>query len=146
MKKLFLVGSFLIFSNLVFLQSKANELDDEKSVSNQELQGTVVVRVDTRNNSAAYVKSDVQLSNERQAQVIAHSSNYVSLASANIRSELDKDAGSSSWYFYYNFNYGYNYGYNYNYFYWYGNYYNPFYTYNYGYYQYYYYCRNGGWY
>jgi hypothetical protein len=137
MKKLLLMAlMLLVFAGSPFVL--AMELDDEKSVTNQELQGTMIIRLDTRDNSAAYLKSDSQIANEGQAQMIAKTRDFLLMEVAQNKAELDADAGSSSWYFYNNYNYNY-------YVYWYGYYYNPIYTYNYGYYQYYYYCRNRWW-
>lgn len=139
MKKILLLASLLAFTSSLAIKVVADELDDERSVSNQELQGTVIVRVDIRDNSAAYLKSETKLASEDEAKKIITSAEFLAMDSSNNKSELDRDGGSSSWYFYNNYNYNY-------YMYWYGSYYNPIYTYNYGYYQYYYYCRNRWWY
>jgi hypothetical protein len=157
MKKLILLASLMVITSSLAVKSVAGELDDEKSVSNQQLEGTVIVRVDTRDNSSAFVmKADGKFANENEAQAAAADSKYTAMPSERVKSELDQDGGSSSWYFYNNYygcgyycnynNYGYGYNYNYNYsMNWYGNYYNPVYSYNNGNYNYYYYCRNRWW-
>ena len=112
----------------------AGELDNESGVTNKELQGTLVLRVNTVTKEAAFVKTDAAMVSKEDAQAFAAAANFSPVPAANIKSELDKDGGASSWYFYYP-SYGYyNPGCN-----WYGNYYNPYYYYNYGYYNYYYY-------
>lgn len=125
----------------------AGELDNEVSVTNQSMNGTVVIRVDTRSNAASVATSDKVMTNNAQAEALVQSANFQALAKENVKSELDSDGGASSWYYYNGCNYGSYYGcngynnggyYNYN-LYWYGNWYNPCYSYNYGYYQYYYY-------
>ncbi len=113
----------------------ANELDNENGVTNKELTGTLVLRVDTRSNEAAYVKTDSVMASESDAIELARVATFSKVPAENIKSELDKDGGASSWYFYYPY-YGYPYYSGCN---WYGNYYNPYYSYNYGYYNYYYY-------
>lgn len=117
-------------------QASANELDNEGSVTNQELQGTVVVRVDKRTNTAAILKSDATLSSDAQAKALTKG-NFKKLSGNQQRSELDQDGGASSWYWYCN---SYNYGYNYlN---WYGYNYTPYYSYSYSNYNYYYYSSS----
>lgn len=116
----------------------AGELDNEAGVTNKELTGTLVLRVDTRTNEAAYVKLDAGLNSEAEAIALAQSATFSKVPAANLKTELDQDGGASSWYFYSPYQYPYytpacNY---------YGNYYNPYYSYNYGYYNYYYY---GSW-
>lgn len=116
----------------------AGELDNESKVTNKELQGTMVLRVDTRTNQAAFVKLDSALASEADAKALAQSAQFSPVPAANVKSELDKDGGASSWYFYIGYP-GYGYGYGYPGCNWYGNYYNPYYYYGYGNYNYYYY-------
>lgn len=128
---------FIFAATLVLGMSSfaaAGELDNESKVTNKELQGTMVLRVDTRTNQASFVKVDAAMASAADAQAFAQSANFSPVPASNMKSELDKDGGASSWYFYYP-SYGYGYpGCN-----WYGNYYNPYYSYGYGYYNYYYY-------
>jgi hypothetical protein len=116
----------------------AGELDNEAGVTNKKLQGTMVLRVDTRTGEAAYVKTEVAMKSEADAKDLAATAAFSPVSANNVRSELDQDGGASSWYFYnpYQNNYGYGYNPYCNY---YGNYYTPYYQYNYGYYNYYYY-------
>ena len=121
----------------------AGELDNESGITNKQLQGTLVLRVDTRTNDSAYVQFDQGLKSESEAKTLAKTATFAKVPSNKVRSELDQDGGASSWYFYGNYNNGYGspYGYPYytpvcNY---YGNSYNPYYSYNYGNYNYYYY-------
>lgn len=113
----------------------ARELDDENSVTNRQLKGTIVLRVDKRTNRADYVKTDSVMSSKDKAKNFAKSAKFKRVPASHIKSELDRDAGSSSWYFYnYNSYNSYNpycnyYGYNYP----------SYYSYNTGYYNYYYY-------
>lgn len=113
----------------------AGELDNESGVTNKELQGTLVLRVNTVTHEAAYVKTEAGMVSQAAAQAFAQTANFAAVPAANIKSELDQEGGASSWYFYYPQQYGY-YQPTCN---WYGNYYNPYYAYNYGYYNYYYY-------
>ncbi|RYZ79836.1 MAG: hypothetical protein EOP04_27030 [Proteobacteria bacterium] len=110
----------------------AGELDNESGVTNKQLSGTLVLRVDTRTQESAFVKLDKGLNSEAEAKSLAQSAKFNKV---QVRSELDQDGGASSWYFYSPYQYPYytpvcNY---------YGNSYNPYYSYNYGYYNYYYY-------
>lgn len=114
----------------------ANELDNESGVTNQELQGTLVLRVNTVTNEASFVKTDAAMGSEAEAKAFSQTAEFAKLPASKIKSELDHDGGASSWYFYYP---QYNYNYYNPYCNWYGNYYNPYYQYNYGYYNYYYY-------
>jgi hypothetical protein len=144
MKKLML--SLMLGMSLFALHGFAGELDDEGRVINAQnpAHGTVVVRVDTRDNSAAVLNVDHGLSSKEEAvNVTKKSSAFKALKNDKVRSELDQDGGASSWYFY---NPGYNW-YNSSYCY-YGNYYRPYYYYSYNYYAYYYYGSyygNGWW-
>lgn len=131
MKHLILVAALALG---VSTSAMANELDNESSVTNQAMNGTVVVRVDSRNNQASVVTSEKVMASAQDAQKLAQNGSFQKLSSENVRSELDQDAGASSWYFYNGYNY-------YNQVYWYGNWYTPYYQYNYGYYRYYYYSN-----
>jgi hypothetical protein len=124
----------------------AGELDNEGGVTNKQLQGTMVLRVDTRTKASAFVKLDDSLKSKEDAQVLAHSAKFAAVPAQNIKSELDQEGGASSWYFYspyYNNYNNYQSPYQYPYYTptcnWYGNNYNPYYSYNYGNYNYYYY-------
>ncbi len=129
MKRLILAAILALgFSTTVV----ANELDNESSVTNKQLTGTIVVRVDNRTKKVAALKTS-ELISEKEAQEIALSGDFKD-ASANVKSELDQDGGASSWYFYYGYNSNYYCNMNY-----YGNWYRPTYYYNYSYYSYYYY-------
>lgn len=112
----------------------AGELDNESSVTNQSMNGTVVVRVDNRTNQTAVLASATAVNSDAQAQVLAQTGSFQEVSATNVRNELDQDGGASSWYFYSGYNY-------YSYMYWYGSWYQPCYTYNYGYYSYYYYSN-----
>lgn len=167
--KRFLLAAILTISagSLAF----AGELDDESSVTNQAMNGTVVIRVDTRTNQTSILTTDKPVASEAEALSLVESGSFKSVAPSHIKNELDQDGGSSSWYFnngcygynngyngcnngyygcnsgYYGCNYGYNHGYNnyyYNNMYWYGSWYSPCHSYYYGNYQYYYYS-NYGW-
>lgn len=140
--------SLLIAASLILGLSVANagELDNDSAYTNQQsLQGTVVVRVNTKDNSVAYLKTSKVPGSEKEALDLAANRNYRDLPASKVRSELDQDGGASSWYWYPGYNYGnyynYQYGYSYQYsnLYWYGNYYRPCYYYTYGNYAYYYY-------
>lgn len=129
----------LIFAAVVALAAGstaiAGELDNESSVTNQSMNGTVVVRVDTRNNQAAILTTETPVANNSQAQQLAHDGQFKKVSSKNIKNELDNDGGASSWYFYGGSSYYYSSMY------WYGNWYRPCYSYNYNYYNYYYYSN-----
>ncbi|MGZ3768839.1 MAG: hypothetical protein ACXVCP_05040 [Bdellovibrio sp.] len=113
----------------------AGELDNESSVTNQSMNGTVVVRVDTRNNQTAILATSKPVASNSEAQSLIEKGNFKKVPAANVKSELDQDGAASSWY-YYN-----GYGSYYSYMYWYGSWYSPCYSYNYGYYRYYYYSN-----
>ncbi|HEY8269241.1 MAG TPA: hypothetical protein VIG33_00010 [Pseudobdellovibrionaceae bacterium] len=116
----------------------AGELDNESGVTNKELQGTIVLRVNTVTNETSFVKTEAAMSSEADAKAFAQAAEFAKVPEAKMKSELDHDGGASSWYFYSPYS-----QYNYNYYQpscnWYGNSYNPYYQYNYGYYNYYYY-------
>lgn len=120
------------------LSAFAGELDNEAGVTNSKLQGTLVLRVDTRNNQTSFAQSPAAMPSVKAAKALTKSAKFAAVPSQKIKSELDQDGGASSWYFYQP--YGYNY-YRPN-CYWYGYNYAPYYTYTYGYYNYYYY---GSW-
>lgn len=112
----------------------AGELDNESSVTNQSMNGTIVIRVDNRTNKTAVLASEQAVSSNSEAQVLAQKGSFQEVSSAHVRSELDQDGGASSWYFYNGYNY-------YGYMNWYGNWYTPCYSYSYNYYSYYYYSN-----
>ena len=119
------------------VSASANELDNEGQVTNQALKGTVVLRIDTRDNSMAMVQTSDVAANPEQAVALVQSASFSPVPQENVRAELDRDGGASSWYWCYNpyqYSYGNYYSYNY-----YGNSYTPYYNYNYGNYNYYYY-------
>ena len=117
------------------VSAHAGELDNEGSVTNKSMPGTLVVRLDKRTNQAAAVQTSQTLTSEDQAVALVAKANFKAIGGDKVRTELDQDGGASSWYFYSPYQYPYytpvcNY---------YGNSYNPYYSYNYGYYNYYYY-------
>lgn len=129
--------SFILAAALVFAAGSAfaGELDNESSVTNQAMNGTVVVRVDARNNQTSVMTSDAAVRAGNEAQNLVETGSFKAVGSKNVKSELDQDGGASSWYFYNGYN---NYYGCVN---WYGNWYRPYYTYNYSYYRYYYYSN-----
>lgn len=135
MKKLILALT-LLSSTFAF----AGELDDEAQVINKNLSSTVVVRVDTRDKSVAVLNTQEVVASEAQALALTQKS-FVTLPVEKVRSELDQDGGSSSWYVYW-YNYSYNYYPTYC---WGNNYYYPYYNYRYSYYTYYYYGSYNRW-
>lgn len=122
MKNLLLIGALLMGASAF-----AGELDQD--MSNQGLRGTVVMRVDTRDNSVSYVKTDAVPANEQDAKALAANSTFVAAPLANVKGELDNAAGTSSWYWYCGPQYP-------TYLNWYGYNYYPMYTYTYAYYTY----------
>lgn len=132
MKHLILVAALALAS----VTASAGELDNESSVTNQAMNGTVVVRIDSRTNKAAVLATNSVMTDEAQAQALAHEGSFKSVSAKNISGELDQDGGASSWYYYNGYN-----PYYYNNMYWYGNWYQPCYSYNYSYYSYYYYSN-----
>jgi hypothetical protein len=117
-----------------------DELDQDRA--NQAIEGTVVLRVDQRTGEMAMVQVDDVVTTEAAAQNLVNEK-FEAVPKDKVRSELDREAGASSWYWYYP---GYAYGYGYGYGYYYGGYcYNPYYSYGYGYYNYYYYNRYSYW-
>lgn len=130
---------FILSAALAFGMSSfavAGELDNESGVTNKELQGTMVLRVDTRTGQATYIQTEKAMASEADAQAFAQTAAFSPVAANNLKTELDADGGASSWYFYNPYR---SYGYYNPYCNWYGNYYYPYYQYNYGYYNYYYY-------
>jgi hypothetical protein len=113
----------------------ASELDNETGVTNSKLQGTLVLRVDTRTHETSFAQTPQAVPSGKAAKSLSKAVKFAKVPAHKMKSELDQDGGASSWYFYQ--------PYNYNYYrphcYWYGNYYAPYYTYSYGYYNYYYY-------
>lgn len=119
--------------------AQASELDrDVSNIRNPEFNGTVILKVDKRDGAMKMVRSNAIVGSATEAKRLAQAkaNNFTTVPKSKVRSELDRETGSSSWYYYYN------YGYSYPYYYGYYNYYQPYYSYNYGYYNYYYY----GWY
>lgn len=80
----------------------ARELDDESSITNRELKGTIILRVDKRTRKAEYVKTDTVMTSKEKAKNFAKTAKFRKVPASNIKSELDHDSGSSSWYFYNN--------------------------------------------
>lgn len=130
----------------------AGELDDDRSVTNREIQGTMVLRVDKKTNQAAVVRTDEVMPSRERAKSFVKTARFTAIPSSKMKSELDEGSGTSSWYYYPSYGYGggyggwggaYGYGYSCNY---YGTSYNPYYYYGGGGYNYYYYgnCTWGG--
>lgn len=117
-----------------FSSAYASELDKEQP--NTAIQGTVVFRIDSRDQKIAVQYSDAIVANQDEAQALT-GGEFTVVPQGKVKSELDQDAGASSWYFYYNYAYAYYYRSGY--------YYNPCFTYNSGYYTYYYYNRYSYW-
>ncbi|MGE3756131.1 MAG: hypothetical protein AB7H97_00150 [Pseudobdellovibrionaceae bacterium] len=132
-----------VSAGLILLSGAAysNDLDGEARgrLKNREFGETVILKVDKRNGKMKMVRSSDVVGSSKQAKNLAKSKekSFKKVPKSKVRSELDREAGSSSWYYYYTgYGYPYYYSYSYNY------YYTPYYYYNYGYYNYYYY----GWY
>src|SRR5690606_16105762 len=125
----------------------AKELDQDMSnIENPELNGTVILRVDTRTQEASMVELQDVVASEEQAQSLLQNADFAPVPEEKLRSELDNETGSSSWYWYY-YSYSYNYSYYYRpVYYYYGYSYRSYYRYSYGYYNYYYYGRYNRWY
>lgn len=125
-------------TSLSFTPAFAGTGELDKDPVNQALQGTVILRVDTRNGAMAMMQTNALASTEADAQALTQL-NFQAVPQNKVKTELDREAGASSWYWY---NPGYYSGYNYNHYYYYGgNCYSPWYSYSYGYYSYYYYNR-----
>lgn len=110
--------------------AQAGELDQD--TRNQGLNGTVVVRVDQRNQSSSVLKTESPVQSNQEAITLAKSAAFKAIKTENVKTELDAAGGASSWYWYCGNQYP-------TYLYWYGYTYYPVYTYNYSYYTYYYY-------
>jgi hypothetical protein len=132
--------TLLILALAFSTSAMASELDNEGQVINQELQGTAVVRVDTRTGEVATLKSDAVVTSANEAAALL-AGEFEVLPTKLVKSELDTDGGSSSWYVYwYRYSYSYTPVYAY-----YGNYWQPYYSYSYSYYTYYYYGHYSRW-
>jgi hypothetical protein len=141
-----LMLKLLVAASMLFaMNAFANELDNENTITNQGPEGTVVIRIDKRDGSVAIAQSNEVLISKNQAMSLLEKSNFSKVAPQNLRSELDSEAGSSSWYYVYTPYYGYNYNYGYNCLNWYGYNYYPYYNYSYGYYNYSYYGSYNRW-
>ncbi|MGZ3775372.1 MAG: hypothetical protein ACXVCY_14520 [Pseudobdellovibrionaceae bacterium] len=116
--------------------SFAGELDNESSITNQSMNGTVVIRVDTRNNQASILTSNKPMTNDAEAHAFVEAGSFQNVPAAHLKNELDQDGGASSWYYYHGYN-----SYYYGSMYWYGSWYTPCHQYYYGYYRYYYYSN-----
>ena len=132
MKHLILVATLA----LAGFSASAGELDNESSVTNQSMNGTIVVRVDTRTNAVAVLATDAVMQSNHEAQALAQESTFSLMPAKNLAKELDQDGGASSWYWYGGYN-----QYYYSSMYYYGNWYNPCYSYYNNYYRYYYYSN-----
>jgi hypothetical protein len=130
--KLLLLTAILTLNTGAF--AFAGELDNESSITNQSMNGTVVIRVDSRSNKTSVLSSQQVVANDSEAKALVQEGSFKEVPAANLKKELDQDGGASSWYFYG----GYSPYYSYN-MYWYGSWYTPCYSYNYNYYNYYYY-------
>lgn len=126
----------LLIALLVAPFAQANELDNEKSVTNAQrlaakLPQTLVVRKDAQGN-VSVLHSNKALKPGAKLD----DSQFVAVKNTDKQSELDNDSSTSGWYFYWN-----NYSYSYPTYYYYGYTYNyrPYYSYSYGYYNYYWY-------
>lgn len=130
MKRFILIAALVVGAGS---SAMAGELDNESSVTNQAINGTVVIRVDSRTSKASVLTAATPVQAGAEAQNLVQTGSFESVGNAHVKSELDQDGGASSWYFYngYNNNYGYMN--------WYGNWCRPYYTYSYSYYYYYYY-------
>ncbi|MCB0412386.1 MAG: hypothetical protein KDD22_07660 [Bdellovibrionales bacterium] len=131
-------------AGLLSFNVSASELDQDMSnVQNPEFDGTVILRVDTRTNESSMVKLQNTVSSEAEVKGLISNAEFTPVAPEKVRSELDNETGSSSWYWYW-YSYSYNYAY-YPSYYYYGYSYQPYYYYNYGYYNYYCYGRYYRW-
>jgi len=118
---------------LVGLTAQAREIDNEKTVSTEQIQlgqalpKTVVIRIKAGTNEAEVMHAATALPGAEASKALVSSSSFVKLdKNGKMIGELDRDGSSSSWYFCYPYSYypyyGY-YGYNY--------YYRPYYSYYY---------------
>jgi hypothetical protein len=112
MLKSILVALTLVLSTAAF----AGELDGDKGVANgQNLNGTVVFRVDVKTGEVAVASTSTAMKSKEQAEQFALAAEFKTISKQNVRGELDNAAGSSSWYYYNPYTYGYGYGYGYGY-------------------------------
>ena len=135
-----LIKNFLLvaMTSLSFTATFAGTDELDKDPVNQTIQGTVVLRVDSRTGAMAMMQTDALTSTEAEAQALTNQ-NFQVVPQEKVKSELDRESGASSWYWY---NPGYYSGYNYSHYYYYSGYcYSPWYSYSYGYDSYYYYNR-----
>lgn len=104
MRTLLLAASALV---LAFgLNARANELDNEKTVSTEQIQAaqalpkTVVVRIKAGTNQAEVLHINDALAKDEATKMMVSTSSFTKLdASGKMAGELDKDSSSSSWYF-----------------------------------------------
>jgi len=151
-------AALALTATMTTVSAHAGELDNEKSVTNQQVQlakdlpATLVMRVDQKTGAIQAFHSSLKLPASAEAiqKVSAQTFAPVDLkgqVAGRAVGELDRASSSSSWYFCFpNYNWytpsyyygGYNYGYS------------PYYNYGYGGYNYYFYSWNyygyGGWY
>lgn len=137
-------AAICLLSLLVSFSGFASELD--RDVSNQEgsnYAGTVVLRIDETTNKVEMFETN-EVFSDQEIEAVSSNFQFQEVEQANLKNELDQEAGSSSWYFYYNYgyNYGWNSGYYNNYYYYptyyrYGYSYRPYYRYSYNRYRYY---------
>lgn len=130
LSKIFLIATLILSGAISW--AGTDELDQDRQ--NQSIQGTVVLRVHQQTGEMAMLQVDETVSTKEGAAALA-SADFKAIPQENLRSELDREAGASSWYWYYNPGF---YGFNY---YYYGNCYSPWYNYSWGSYSYYYYNR-----
>lgn len=148
MKNSLILAGLLAFGSV----SVANELDAPQAPVAQLPDQTIVVRVNTVTGAVEKAELAGTLS-ETDAQAVAASANleFAAVPAQNIRGELDREAGASSWYWwcptYYSYGYNYYTPYYNTGFYNYGYYYSGYYSYSYYNYNYYYYRPYGyyGW-
>ncbi len=134
-KNLFSI-SLLMLLALSFAQADSGELDQDRA--NQSIQGTVILRQDQRTGETVMAEVSNVLMTADEAKALINT-NFKAIPEGKIKTELDREAGASSWYWYYPYpSYGYSYS---SYYYYYGHCYSPWYSYSYGYYNYYYYNR-----
>ncbi|MGE0631788.1 MAG: hypothetical protein AB7O96_05245, partial [Pseudobdellovibrionaceae bacterium] len=94
----------LLFSAVLVtgLTVQAGELDrDMSNIQNPELNGTIVLKVAKKTGKIEVLKIDKKIvSSKEEALALVKSDKFVPVPKDQIRTELDGDAGSSSWYFY----------------------------------------------
>lgn len=127
---------------MIAVSAQAGELDNPTQPNVGQADSTIVVRVNTQTGAVEKLELNEGLAVD-QAQALAQDSSvqFEQVAQNNIKSELDQEAGASSWYWYCPTYYSYpSYGNYYNTgFYSYGYWYSSYYSYNYSNYNYYYY-------